>query len=52
MVPMTSLTDAAVARDGTPIFVRAWTARGEPWAVVLLVHGVSEHSGRYEHVGE
>jgi alpha-beta hydrolase superfamily lysophospholipase len=52
MVPMTSLTDAAVARDGTPILVRAWTARGEPWAVVLLVHGVSEHSGRYEHVGE
>jgi len=22
-----------------------------PWASVLLVHGVAEHSGRYEHVG-
>lgn len=50
--PMTSQTDAVVARDGTPLFVRTWQPRGEPWAVVLLVHGVSEHSGRYEHVGQ
>ena len=24
---------------------------GEPWASVLIVHGLAEHSGRYEHVG-
>ncbi len=48
---MTSRTDAVVARDGTPLLVRSWPVRGDPWAVVLLVHGLSEHSGRYEHVG-
>jgi len=39
------------ARDGTPIFVRHWPAVGEPWASALLVHGLAEHSGRYDHVG-
>ena len=39
------------AADGTPILVRTWTATGEPWASVLIVHGLAEHSGRYEHVG-
>jgi alpha-beta hydrolase superfamily lysophospholipase len=51
---MPSQTDAVVARDGTPLFTRTWPARpaGEPWALVLLVHGVAEHTGRYEDVGE
>ena len=48
---MSARTDA-VAGDGTLLLTRSWSARGEPWAVVLLVHGLSEHSGRYEHVGE
>lgn len=40
------------ARDGTPLLVRHWrVASGEPWAAMLLVHGLAEHSGRYEHVG-
>ena len=39
------------ARDGTELFVRHWSAVGEPWGSVLLVHGLAEHSGRYEHVG-
>ena len=38
-------------RDGTELLVRRWTAVGEPWASILLVHGLAEHSGRYEHVG-
>jgi acylglycerol lipase len=47
----TSGTETAAARDGTELLVRRWTATGEPWASVLLVHGLAEHSGRYEHVG-
>jgi acylglycerol lipase len=40
------------ARDGTTLLVRHWPVpTGEPWATMLLVHGLAEHSGRYEHVG-
>src|SRR5947208_5077738 len=31
-------------------FIRAWDAP-EPKGAVALVHGLAEHSGRYEHVG-
>ena len=40
------------AKDGTPLLLRHWpVGEGEPWASVLLVHGLAEHCGRYEHVG-
>jgi acylglycerol lipase len=40
------------ARDGTSLRLRHWPVpAGEPWATMLLVHGLAEHSGRYEHVG-
>jgi acylglycerol lipase len=40
------------ARDGTPLLMRHWpVVAGEPWASLLIVHGLAEHSGRYEHVG-
>jgi alpha-beta hydrolase superfamily lysophospholipase len=31
--------------------VRAWSPSGNPWARVLIVHGIGEHSGRYERTG-
>lgn len=34
--------------DGETIFRRAWLPDGEPRAVVLVVHGLGEHSGRHE----
>jgi alpha-beta hydrolase superfamily lysophospholipase len=37
--------------DGTELRTRHWPAT-DPWASLLLVHGLGEHSGRYEHVGE
>jgi alpha-beta hydrolase superfamily lysophospholipase len=44
--------DHVATRDGTSLLVRHWpVAAGEPWAAMLLVHGLAEHSGRYEHVG-
>ncbi len=51
------MTDAALiehvsAKDGTSLLVRHWpVVGGEPWATILLVHGLAEHCGRYEHVG-
>jgi alpha-beta hydrolase superfamily lysophospholipase len=44
--------DHVGARDGTALLLRHWPARtGEPWASMLIVHGLAEHCGRYEHVG-
>jgi acylglycerol lipase len=44
------------AYDGTTIYHQSWTPDGEPdadvKAVVLVVHGLGEHSGRYRHVAE
>lgn len=39
------------APDGTPLHVRRWPAVGEPWATVMILHGLAEHSGRYERTG-
>jgi alpha-beta hydrolase superfamily lysophospholipase len=51
--PATSTTERVAARDRTRLLVRRWPVpvATEPWASVLLVHGLAEHSGRYEHVG-
>jgi len=48
---MTSTTDSATTRDGVRLLTRHWPAEA-PRASVLLVHGLGEHSGRWEHVGE
>ena len=57
--PPSSATSRAA--DGTDLLVRHWPIdeaeaggawAGPPWASVLLVHGLAEHSGRYEHVGD
>ena len=46
--PCTQATVAAA--DGVTLLTRRWAAR-DPWAFLLLVHGLGEHSGRYAHVG-
>lgn len=38
------------AFDGETIYHQGWSPDHEPRAVVLLVHGLGEHSGRYDHV--
>lgn len=40
--------------DGVPIFAQTWKpdSAHKPKAVVALVHGIGEHSGRYAHVAE
>jgi acylglycerol lipase len=37
--------------DGTALHVRHWPAAVEPWATVVLVHGIGEHGGRYQRTG-
>ena len=46
-----SLTSSIVSADGTPLLVRRWPAASDPWAQMLLIHGLAEHSGRYERTG-
>ena len=35
----------------TAVAVRTWPAPADPKGTVIIVHGVGDHSGRYEHVG-
>ena len=42
--------DFGLTRDGLVQLRRYWPA-ASPRATVLLIHGIAEHSGRYEHVG-
>lgn len=49
--PITSTFDFGTTRDGLVQLRRRWNPTGDPRAVVLLLHGIAEHSGRYEHVG-
>jgi len=48
---MPSVIGSVVTTDGTPLRTRHWPAV-DPWASMLLIHGLGEQSGRYEHVGE
>ena len=40
------------SRTGVQLATREWLPSGPPRAGILIVHGLAEHSGRYEHVGE
>ncbi len=48
--PRSSIEESAKTDDGLVHYRRRWTAES-PWCAALLVHGIGEHSGRYEHVG-
>ncbi len=38
--------------DGATIYWQQWYPDGDPVALICLVHGLGEHSGRYEHVAQ
>ena len=40
------------SKDDIDFFVRGWEPEQKPKAVVALVHGLGEHTGRYEHVAK
>ena len=39
------------ASDGLVLYTQSWCA-AQPKATIVLIHGISEHSTRYRHVGE
>jgi alpha-beta hydrolase superfamily lysophospholipase len=49
---MESIRSAFTAQDGTKIFSQYWKPSHAARAVVLQIHGLGEHSGRYAHVGK
>lgn len=48
---MPSEIGSVIARDGTTLRTRRWLPPGDPWAGLLIVHGLGEHSGRHERTG-
>src|SRR4051794_39270056 len=49
---MAGTTELRRGRRGADRLARWWTPAGPPVAGLALVHGINEHSGRYEHVGD
>jgi acylglycerol lipase len=49
--PATSTVDHGTTRDGLIQMRRRWRPAGAACGAVLLLHGIAEHGGRYEHVG-
>lgn len=46
-----SVARPSTTRHGMGELVRTWQPAGTPWASVLIVHGLGEHSGRYDRTG-
>jgi acylglycerol lipase len=44
--------DSFAGADGASIAFQSWLPEGDPRAVVLVVHGLAEHGGRYRYVVE
>ncbi len=47
---MTRTDGTLTSRDGTDLFFQHWSVEGPTKAVLCLVHGLGEHSGRYDDV--
>ncbi len=43
--------DAVVSFDGARLALREWDAPGEPWAVVVALHGMNDYSNAFHFAG-
>jgi alpha-beta hydrolase superfamily lysophospholipase len=41
-----------ITSDGVKLFITEWLPDGPPAANILIVHGLGEHCGRYQHVAK
>lgn len=48
---ITSTIEYGKARNGDSMLARVWKPRQKPKAVLLMNHGIAEHTGRYGNVG-
>lgn len=49
---MTPNTPQLLSKEGLHLYTHTWQAAPTPKARVVLIHGLGEHSGRYQHVIE
>lgn len=49
---MESSTTSVTATDGTAVFVHRWLPDGDARGVVVVAHGMAEHSARYARLAE
>jgi alpha-beta hydrolase superfamily lysophospholipase len=45
-------TETLRAADGCPLFAQVWRPEADPRGIVVLIHGLGEHSDRYPHLRE
>lgn len=44
---MRHIQDKLITPDGLNLYMQTWATEGEPKALLLLVHGIGDHSSRY-----
>lgn len=49
---MNTTSSTPEMNDDITFYMQGWEPQGTPKAIVCLVHGLGEHTGRYKHVGK
>jgi acylglycerol lipase len=49
---MEATRSSLTTKDGTKLFIQYWKPQGTPKLIVIQSHGLGDHSGRYQHVGD
>lgn len=49
---MNQKSQELIASDGLKLYAQSWSTERKPKALVVIIHGLGEHSGRYAHVAK